>query len=87
MVVLRILTAVPIWEGCASKKALRGVIIGLSCILLSTPLPFRAFTLFARDRKERNEIRDSNCEGRTFVSLRRAFPRICALRVRRAVKG
>lgn len=47
--VSRILTAVPIWEGCASKKALRGVIIGLLRILLHPLYVFRGI--------EKNETR------------------------------
>lgn len=48
-VVSRILTAVPIWEGCASKKALRGVIIRLLCILPHPLYVFRGI--------EKNETR------------------------------
>lgn len=47
--VSRILTAVPIWEGCASKKALRGVIIRLLCILPHPLYVFRGI--------EKNETR------------------------------
>lgn len=75
--VLRILTAAPIWEGCASKKALRGVIIGLPRILSPSPslcLPVCLFACRASGgRKERNEIRDSDCEGSSFTSLRGAY--------------
>lgn len=71
--VLRILTAAPIWEGYASKKALRGVIIGLPRILSPHPFAWLLACRASRDRKERNEIRDSDCEGSSFTSPRRAY--------------
>lgn len=49
--VSRILTAAPIWEGCASKKALRGLIIDLPPVSSRRSPPLRGSKRTKRDTR------------------------------------